>query len=109
MNFLNTISVGDCLNLIPQLPDNSIDLVITSPKYNVDLPGYDLGGDKMSHKDYIKWLREVFKAIYPKLKKGGRVCLDGDTFITTDKGFKKIKDIIIGDKVLTHKGRWRKV
>jgi len=76
MDFLNTISVGDCLDLIPQLPDNSIDLVITSPKYNVDLPGYDLGGDKMSHQDYIKWLREVFKAIYPKLKKGGRCAIN---------------------------------
>jgi DNA modification methylase len=76
MDFLNTITVGDCLNLIPKLQDNSIDLILTSPKYNVDLPGYDKGGDKMKHTDYIKWLRQIFKEIYPKLKKGGRCAIN---------------------------------
>jgi DNA modification methylase len=75
MDFLNQVIQGDCLDLIPKLPDKSIDLVITSPKYNVDLPGYDSGPDNMNHKTYIKWLRQVFKELYPKLKKGGRVAI----------------------------------
>lgn len=37
------------------------------------------------------------------------LCLEKDTNIITDGGCKKIKDIKIGDMVLTHKGRYRKV
>lgn len=36
-------------------------------------------------------------------------CLVKGTFVITDKGNKKIEDIITGDKVLTHKGRFKKV
>lgn len=36
-------------------------------------------------------------------------CFVGDTRISTSKGLKKIADIELGDKVLTHKGRYRKV
>lgn len=37
------------------------------------------------------------------------ICLDGDTEITTNNGYKKISEIKIGDVVLTHKNRYRKV
>ncbi len=33
--FLNQIINGDCLDILHQLPDNSIDLVVTSPPYNL--------------------------------------------------------------------------
>lgn len=36
-------------------------------------------------------------------------CLLPDALIQTDKGLKEIQDIEIGDKVFTHKGRFRKV
>lgn len=36
-------------------------------------------------------------------------CFAGDTLIQTDKGMVEIKDIKIGDLVLTHKGRFKKV
>jgi len=36
-------------------------------------------------------------------------CKDPNTLITTDKGVKKIIDVEVGDLVLTHKGRFRKV
>jgi hypothetical protein len=36
-------------------------------------------------------------------------CLHGDSEIVTINGFKKIRDIQIGDLVLTHKNRWREV
>lgn len=36
-------------------------------------------------------------------------CVDEETWINTDKGGKQAKDILIGDKVLTHKGRFRSV
>ena len=39
----------------------------------------------------------------------GLECFEGDTKIITNKGKKKIRDIKVGDLVLTHKNRFRKV
>jgi len=36
-------------------------------------------------------------------------CVDSTSFIRTDVGYKHAKDIKVGDKVLTHKKRWRNV
>ena len=33
--FLNKIINGDCLEVLRKLPDESIDLVVTSPPYNL--------------------------------------------------------------------------
>lgn len=70
--------------MIPiHLEDNSVDLVITSPPYNVDLGNnkynknsYNLYNDNMEHKEYILWLKDIFEKLYPKLKSGGRVCIN---------------------------------
>lgn len=40
---------------------------------------------------------------------GGFPCFAKDTIILTEKGFIPIQDINIGDKVYTHKNRWKKV
>ena len=34
-DFINKIICGDCLDVMKQMPDNSIDLVVTSPPYNL--------------------------------------------------------------------------
>ncbi|MCQ2086659.1 MAG: DNA cytosine methyltransferase [Bacilli bacterium] len=36
-------------------------------------------------------------------------CFTGDTLVMTDSGLKQIKDVVEGDKVLTHKGEYKKV
>jgi len=36
-------------------------------------------------------------------------CFDKDTYVTTKQGLKKIIDIVPGDEVLTHKGRYKPV
>lgn len=40
---------------------------------------------------------------------GHPTCFHGDTLIFTKQGYKEISKIIIGEEVLTHLGRWRKV
>lgn len=40
---------------------------------------------------------------------GGSPCFPAGTLILTDKGYVDIKDIKVGDTVLTHMGRWREV
>ncbi|WP_448519050.1 hypothetical protein [Rhodoflexus sp.] len=32
---VNTIIQGDCIDVMKKLPDNSVDLIITSPPYNL--------------------------------------------------------------------------
>lgn len=39
----------------------------------------------------------------------GFPCFAKGTYILTEKGYIPIEDVSVGDKVLTHKGRWRKV
>ena len=63
-SFLNKVTCGDSLELVKELEDNSLDLVITSPPYNVDLGNnkyhkdpYDLYNDNKDHQDYIGWLQ----------------------------------------------------
>lgn len=80
---LDRIYCGDCIDGIRKLSDNTVDLVVTSPPYNVDLgnnkynaTGYDIYKDNQEHEDYIAWLRSVFEGLWGKLKPGGRVCLN---------------------------------
>ena len=73
----------DCLEGLRLIGDESVDLVVTSPPYNVDLGNnkyhknpYDIYNDNRDHHEYIAWLKDIFTNIYPKLKKGGRVCIN---------------------------------
>lgn len=74
---------GDCLEIMKQFPDNSIDLVVTSPPYNVNLghnkyhnTPYDLYNDNKEHNLYIQWLKDIFLICYKKVKIGGRFCIN---------------------------------
>lgn len=80
---INKIHNIDCTEGIPMLKDNSIDLIVTSPPYNVDLGNnkynknpYDLYSDNKGHAKYLSWLRNIFLLVYDKLKPGGRVCIN---------------------------------
>lgn len=82
---LNNIKIinDSCENAILNLDDNSIDLVITSPPYNVDLGRnkhnfnpYDTYNDNKDHFEYINWLKSIFENIYKKLKPGGRCAIN---------------------------------
>jgi site-specific DNA-methyltransferase (adenine-specific) len=66
-----------------KIDDKTVDLVVTSPPYNVNLghnkyhkSPYDLYNDNKDHKEYISFLRKVFAKVYKKLKRGGRVCIN---------------------------------
>ena len=84
---INKIYNMDCLNGLRKMDDNTIDLVVTSPPYNVDLGNnkynknpYNLYNDNKEHQEYISWLKEIFSLVYLKLKSGGRVCINiGDS------------------------------
>jgi len=73
--WINKIHYGYCENIIPELPDESIDLVITSPPYNVENP-YDLYQDNKGHQEFIAWLTGIFALLKYKMVTGGRVCIN---------------------------------
>lgn len=74
-NFQNKIICGDVLEIMRQMPKNSIHLAITSPPYNVG-KDYDNHDDNMEYKNYLKWLKEVWKETKRVLVPGGRFCLN---------------------------------
>lgn len=55
--------------------DNSIDLVITSPPYNVDIQ-YNSHKDDVSYADYLEFSKKWMARCFAWLKEDGRFCLN---------------------------------
>lgn len=71
----------DCLKGIDLLDDNSIDLVLTSPPYNIIKPnrsdrGYDIYNDGMPNEEYSNWLCEIVNKLDKKLKENRVILLN---------------------------------
>jgi site-specific DNA-methyltransferase (adenine-specific)/site-specific DNA-methyltransferase (cytosine-N4-specific) len=71
----NNILTGDCFELIKDLPDNSIDLIITSPPY-ADIVNYGKNISIQKPQDYCDWLLPLFNEIYRVLKPSGSFILN---------------------------------
>ena len=65
---------GDIIESLKEIKDNSIDLIITSPPYNVGIDYGNIVDDKKSWEDYWIWMSEIIKELHKKLKVGGRIC-----------------------------------
>jgi site-specific DNA-methyltransferase (cytosine-N4-specific) len=65
--------IGDSLQLLGELADNSVDLVVTSPPFA--LQRQKAYGNK-DQAEYISWLSEFAKTVYTKLKPSGSFVLD---------------------------------
>ena len=52
--FINRVIHGDCLEVMRGMPDNSVDLVLTDPPYNVGID-YGVHNDNMNDKEWIEW------------------------------------------------------
>ena len=79
---LNRVHEGDCLELIRNLPDESIDVVVTSPPYWGQRHSKGMGIED-DPRDYVKFLVQVFSGLLPKLKPGGLVWINiGDAYNT---------------------------
>ena len=66
---------GDCFDLIKKMPDNSVDLVITSPPYS-DIVNYGKSVSTKKPDDYCDWILPLFKEIYRVLKPSGSFILN---------------------------------
>lgn len=91
--FLNRIMTGDAVKTMRKMPDESIDVVVTSPPYNLKnstgngmkdgrggkwsnarlLDGYADHDDAMPHDEYVAWQRESLTEMYRLLKPTGAI------------------------------------
>lgn len=91
--YLNKIINADCLEVLKKLPSNSIDLVVTSPPYNLKnstgngmkdgrggkwanaalIDGYDTYDDCLPNDEYAKWQHEVLLELVRIIKNDGAI------------------------------------
>lgn len=119
---INKIYQGDCLELMKQIDDESVDLVITSPPYNIGID-YDSWNDDVDWEKYYSWCKEWMKEIYRVLKIDGRFCLNHYLCLGTAKarhsplmelnqiavkeiGFKHHAVCVWTDRTLTKRTAW---
>jgi modification methylase len=74
------VYIGDCLDLFKYLEDGSVDLIITSPPYNLGeehhtgkkrFKSYNAYSDNLPEKEYQAWQIQVLKECYRVLKPSG--------------------------------------
>ena len=103
-DWLNSIHQGDCLQVLAQLPDESIDLVVTSPPYNLRnstgngsraWPGYDGYTDDLPHEEYVAWQRQCIDEMLRVLKPTGAIFYN-HTWRVQDGRFQGRADILDG-------------
>jgi DNA modification methylase len=75
--FINRIICGDSEAVLSRMPENSIDIIITSPPYNFGLEYKDdHNNDTVVWEDYFSKLENIWKECYRILKPGGRLCVN---------------------------------
>lgn len=92
-DFINKIICGDILEVMRQIPDGAVDLVVTSPPYNLKnstgngmkdgrggkwanaalQKGYANYDDNMPHELYVKWQRKFLKEAMRIIPENGAI------------------------------------
>lgn len=103
-----------------EIKDKSIDLIVTSPPYNVDIK-YNSHNDKISYEDYLLFSKKWLARCFEWLKDDGRFCLnipldknkDGQqsvgadlTRIAKEVGFKYHSTIIWNEGNISRRTAW---
>ena len=72
---LNKVHCADCLDLMREMPDKSVDLVICDPPYNIDKAEWD------NIENYDAWALELFKEYQRILKDNGSLYIFHNDFL----------------------------
>jgi modification methylase len=92
-DFVNKIICGDCISVMKQMPDECLDLVVTSPPYNLKnstgngmkdgrggkwknaalVNGYSHHNDNMPHDEYVRWQRNCLSEMFRLIKNDGAI------------------------------------
>lgn len=92
--WLNKVNCGDCVELMNKMPAESLDLIVTSPPYNLrnstcNWPkkgsgrgmwekatiseGYATHADNMPHDEYVRWQRRCLDSMMRVLRNDGAI------------------------------------
>ena len=74
-NYINQVINGDCVKVMSQMPEGSIDLIVTSPPYGVNI-AYDTHDDDMFFWEYKAFSRQWLEEAFRVLKDDGRIALN---------------------------------
>jgi site-specific DNA-methyltransferase (adenine-specific) len=73
--YVGKILNGDCIEVMKDIPENSIDLIVTSPPYGVGID-YDTHDDDIDFEEYKKFSKSWLTKAYKVLKNDGRIALN---------------------------------
>ena len=74
-DIIGTIINGDCIDVMADMPINSIDLIVTSCPYGVGI-NYDVHNDDVYFDEYLKFTKQWLTEAYLLLKDDGRIALN---------------------------------
>lgn len=99
---LNKIYCMDCLEGMKQIDDNSVDLVLTDPPYNI---GKNFEGDNQPQEEYLKWCKLWIKELNRVLDVGGALYLTlGWQCVAEIKNiFNSIKDLRLKNWIIWYR------
>ncbi len=90
---INKVYLGDCIEIMNNIPKGSVDLIFADPPFNIGIK-YDLHNDNMPYDEYYKWSDRWISECYRILKNNGSIYIAiGDEFaaeiniILKKKGF----------------------
>jgi site-specific DNA-methyltransferase (adenine-specific) len=66
---------GDCLDVLSQLPERSVDVIVTSPPYNLGIR-YRSYDDTMPRRDYLEWTAQWIQRVVRVLSPDGSLFLN---------------------------------
>jgi DNA modification methylase len=69
------VITGNCLDVLPTLPDGTVDLVVTDPPYNIGLSYHDAYDDSQPADAFLAMLGAAMGQCHRVLKPGGGLFL----------------------------------
>jgi site-specific DNA-methyltransferase (adenine-specific) len=96
--------LGDCLESLKNIETKTVDVVVTSPPYNIGLK-YNKYKDKKPREQYLEWLYDIFVEIKRILKDDGHIFLNmgytnKDPWISMEVAL-KLKDLLVMQNKIT--------
>jgi site-specific DNA-methyltransferase (adenine-specific) len=74
-NYINKVLNGDTIDVMSEMPEGWVDLVVTSPPYNVGIQ-YDTHNDEIIMDEYWEWSEKWLTEVYRLLKDDGRIAIN---------------------------------
>ena len=87
--YRNRLLHGNCIEIMREMPANSVDLIFADPPFNIGLEGYDVYVDKKPYEEYYNWSADWINECY-------RICAeDGSIYIAIGDEFAAELNILL--------------